>query len=281
MDYQVFLTYIVIALIIAIIIHILFKMFYFSHYKNFNKNSNKNEEFKNERFRNRRFKERENDEIVDDILNISTSSREKNKFDKITMSDNVIPCNLMTDDSRSTYEYNKNDNVVGISNRTPNLVGCTTCDINNTYTKEFMMDENVSCPTKAPPYSREKLQGYRDNFFDFRSHLWQQSSGVDAVDRMNEQLYLGDGDLPKSKLGKNISDVYDSLTKDKYHKDHCVLSQNLDDINKSPQYVMPATLGDYYTRDDWVYNEDRVMNGGLFYDGVSGLDPLMHDQMAV
>ena len=272
MDYQIFLTYIVLALIVAITIHILFKIFY----KN---NSNKMNMEKMDTMEKKLSGSVDSDKSTyrqyDSLSQCSGSSSSlSNK--------NRIPNNIMSDNE--SYET---DDVIGISNKTPNLVNCTSCEINNTYTKEFLMDWNdVQCPTQEVEYSREQLQDYRDDFFGFRSHLWQKSDTIDPVDRMNERLYDGNGDIAGSNT-KTISDIYDSLTAEpmadrgKRPKQPYVMTQNLDNISMSPQYKMPATLGDYYTNDNWMYNRDHVMNGALFYDGVSGVDPMMNDQMAV
>jgi hypothetical protein len=295
MDYQVFLTYIVLALIIAIIIHMLFRAINTCY-----NNSSNNESFP---YSNSAGLDPYSGSLdlgknmngTSDTSSVSSSNSSNNSManydGKINCTpiaaegsqaaDNKIPNNLMSEGSNSEVEaYDDDDYIGGISNRTPNLVGCTTCDVNNTYTKEFIMDESVKCPTKEVSYSRDQLQDYRDGFFGFRSHLWQQSASVDPVDRINERLLSGDGSI-ESKPCEKISDVYDSLTGDRVHKKHCVMTQNLDNISMSPQYRMPGTLGDYYVRDNWMYNYDHVMNGALFYDGVSGMDPLMNDQMAL
>lgn len=303
MDYQVFLTYIVLALIVAITIHILFKAFYSCNYKKSNEgfigpyqrdslknihniqmdnsdtvSTNSNYETKISRYNDKDKYYSSGCNSEPDVDGISKLPPTYNSLDNSQTLENKIPNNLMPDEPKSSYEYS-DDYIGGISNRTPNLIGSASCDINNTYANDFLMDENVLCPTKAPTYTREELQKYRDNFFDFRSHLWQQSAGVDPVDRMNAMLLSGDGDLPGR--GRKISDVYDSLTGDRIHKEHCVMVQNLDNITMSPQYRMPGTLGDYYTKDNWIYNYDHVMNGALFYDNVAGVDPLMDSQMAI
>jgi hypothetical protein len=191
------------------------------------------------------------------------------------MLENQIPNNLMRDNSRSIY-YTDEDLISGISNKTPKSIGCITYDANNTYVKEFIMNDNVSCPVIKQPYSKEDLQNYRDKFFDFRSHIWQQSADVDPVDRINEKILSGNGDLFGSKSGKKISNIYDSLTGDRIHKKHC-MAVNLDNISTS-QYKIQETLNDYYTKNNWMYNSDCVSNNTLF-DDVSDLDSLMDRQM--
>lgn len=261
MDYQIFLTYIVLALIVAITIHILFKAFYLCT---------------NERFfdQNQTYSlksvydyDSDNDKIkqlnqlnkltqLNDDLN-STISKDKNQI-----TENKIPNNLMSEESKSLcYEYS-DDHISGVSNHMPKFIGSTSCDTNN----ELIMDENTSC-------TKQELQKYRDDFFGFRSHLWQSSAGVDAVDRVNSKI-------TEYKPGEKISNVYDSLTKN-CTKKQCVMNQNLDNITMLPQYKLSGSSGDFYTKDNWVYNYDHVMNGALFYDNVTGNDPLMDSQMAV
>lgn len=292
MDYQVFLTYIVLALIIAITIHIIFRAFYSCYYKNTNNEGfcdiNKQNNLQNQDQCTVYNMNLSND-INDDTTRSTMSSISTSNIDN-------IPNNLMSDESKHEYdqhdhEYDHqfdnnndqfdNDYIVGISNKTPKLIGCTSCDVNNTFIKENLMDNSINCPTQEKHYSNEQLKDYRNNFFGFRSHVWQESAGVDPVDKINERILNGDGDISKSRCGEKISDVYNSLTKDSVHEKHCVMSQNLDNISMIPQYKMQGSLGDFYTRDNWMYNYDHVMNGALFYNGVSGMDPLMNDQMAI
>lgn len=279
MDYQVFLTYIVLALIVAIIIHIIFKVLYSYHYKKSNDSFSNSQQYitidSNNLVNNSDTKLSTNGV---EINRYNTSKSSCNESVNSQSSDNQIPNNLMSNDFDSVYDYVDDDYINGISNKTPNLIGSTTCDVNNTYTKEFLMDNDILCATEIKPRSKKDLQDYRDNFFGFRSHVWQNSAGVDPVDRLNEKILSGDGDL--SQNGKKISDIYDSLTGDRIHKKHCIMTPNLDNITMSSQYKMPGSLGDYYTKDNWIYNYDHVMNGALFYDNVSGVDPLMDDQMA-
>ena len=143
----------------------------------------------------------------------------------------------------------------------------SSCNTTDLYMNEFLMNNKI-CKDK---YSDVDIQKYRDKFVDFRSYTCQTSGGIDTVDKMNEVILSGD----KVTTGDKISNIYDSLTQ------NCIKNPNLDKISISPQYKMQGSMGNYYTKDNWIYGYDNVMNGGMFYDGITGQDPMMDNQMAV
>lgn len=166
----------------------------------------------------------------------------------------------------------------GHANKTPNLVPCINCDYENTFSKEFIQQEAPRCPTSAPDMTREQLKDYRDKFFGFRSELFQGSNveGTDPVDKINEQLLDGEGEL----VGRNISDVFDSLTGNKSRTQQ-MKEQNVDNITMNPQYKSNGANGQFYLPVSWAYTNESVMNGGKFYDGVSGIDSELNPPMAI
>lgn len=274
MDYQIFLIYIVLALIVAVTIQILFRTFYPSNKEKFSDISHVNGVNSN---LTNMYSSVSNLGYETEVNKYNNNNNHNLKYLSDTDAGNTIPNNLMSEESQALC-----DSVDGSTNRTPHLIESTTCiadepNINtyadNTYEKEFGKDNgNCVCPAPAIPSSREDLHTYRNKFVDFRSHLYQSSAGVDPVDRMNDKLYSGNGsyDVQGSKCGEKISDAYDYLTGGRNGEKKC-----------DSQYKMSGTLGDYYTRDNWVYNCDHVMNGAIFYNDVTGLDPLMDNQMAI
>ena len=271
MNYQIFLIYIILALIIALVVHLLFKGLYIGSEKqnnntdyspsagnidsrvNNNNSSTDNININTSRNNNKRKQEQQEEQrqcFPAKPVVVESKVYESKSLDNLSR--NNLPNNLMNDDYYD--DYDDRDVTSGIVNMTPTLVGNPVCD--------------------NSPVDHE---AYRNNFFEFRSNLWQNSSQSDAVDNINDFMTSDDD---KKMSGKKISDIYDSLTGGNRNK-KCLLNNNLDDISQVPQYRMQGALGDYYTRDNWIYNEDRVMNGAVFYNGISGVDPLMDNQMAV
>lgn len=134
-----------------------------------------------------------------------------------------IPTNLMAEESNQTI--NNNDSC----NLTPQLINSNTCinyEIN---------DEQIN--------SKE----FRNNFLDFRSHLYQSSNDIDPVDKINDKIYTGDGSYDIPKCGEKISSTYDYLT-------------GSNNCNEN-------------------YKPDNIMNSTSLYDNVSASDPFMNEQM--
>lgn len=177
------------------------------------------------------------------------------------------------DDSFLDSEINQADQISGVANRTPNYSECTSCENENTYEKEFLLNNNEPCPANPQKYSRTKLQEYRDSVFNFRNKINQTSHGVDAVDIINEKYLSNNGEIgvanPNAEEGQKICDVYDAMTADQFKQQNNILPK-LDNINMSPQFKAKAGNASYYTKDNWVYKQDRVMNGGAFIDDVVG-----------
>jgi hypothetical protein len=100
------------------------------------------------------------------------------------------------------------------------VYGCTSCEINNTWSREFCEDNKQPCPAPEKKYSNKFLQKYRDDFFGFREkiNLGSTSEGPDVVDKINENLLLGDGDLINQEFkDQDIGHVFNYLT-DNYNK---------------------------------------------------------------
>ena len=202
MNYQVFLTYIILALVIALLIQILFNTFYPCH------EPQKAYNLKNI------YPGKNQDSIPEE------ASNPENNGNNDSLIDNALPNNLMDD-----YES------IIPEDRSSGLSGYTDWE-QDSYERVSENDNN--------------LKEYRNKFMDFRSHVWKRSDeGQDVVDRVNQTLIDGaaepecEPEEPEPS-GKKISDIYDSLTNNK---------------------------------------TDSVMNGGLFYDEVTGMDPSQNVEM--
>jgi hypothetical protein len=65
-------------------------------------------------------------------------------------------------------------------------------------------------------YDNEKLNRYRNDFFDFRNHTQLNSHQTDTVDKINLLSDYGNGDMTKTLNGMSIREVYNQLTKSEY-----------------------------------------------------------------
>lgn len=179
--------------------------------------------------------------------------------------------------SDDTFDMNAQmDEITGLASKTPNQPNCRVCEYENTYTREFYENNQQPCPPKIEKMTDQEQQKYIDNFFNFRNFTEQNSHGVDAIDIMNTEYLATNGNMfqPKNDNGNGhkISDIYDAITADTHKTKDMMITPNYDNITMSPQFKMKGSNGAYYTNDTWLYKKDRVMNGGEFYDGVSGSD---------
>src|SRR5207253_11296658 len=67
------------------------------------------------------------------------------------------------------------DEIAGLG-KNWNTIDCVNCENDNTYTREFLLNNDLPCPTKARKFTDEEMQDYRDDFFNFRNKTNQSSS---------------------------------------------------------------------------------------------------------
>lgn len=114
---------------------------------------------------------------------------------------------------------------------------------------------------------------FNKDFFKFRNYTFQNSSmTLDSVDKI-ANMYL-DGDLGQANTfsGMKIRDIYDKLTcgEDLYQR-KCVRVPKLDNT-MNDGYNFSFLTGMHNTRDEWSYDDDRVINGGKIVDGLYAND---------
>lgn len=278
-DYQTFLTYIVVAIIAAIVIHLCFKLYMSKKIANsthepmcsINKSNNSTTNDVNDNHDNN------NANAKNDIAAFYNGINKKlsKKYPRRTMYSKV---------KNNNYNDNINylpplppsadDNIIelaGISQQTPEFTACTSCDHENTYTKEFLLADKEQCPVNPKYFSETDIQRYRNQFVNFRNNINQSSTDLnpDPVDLINLRILEGNGDVTDNMIGQKISDIYDALTTGQ-------IKAQIDDVGNSPDYQMRGPNAMYYTEDQWVYKNDRVMNGAAFMNNpmtdVTGYD---------
>ena len=310
-NYKSFLTYIVLALIVAILIHLVFKLFMKS----------KSSQTCTEKMTNIPKQNKCNSCTSSNISNQDSNSEPKYNYytDNVTdnIDDNTIPDNMPNylDNNDASYggsyvnqyfdpeftcktglkKQNKIrrssdesidmnaqiDEISGLASKTPNYQNCRSCENENTYTREFFLNNQQPCPPKIEKTTDQDQQKYMDNFFNFRNYTEQSSHGIDNIDILNTEYLATNGNMfqPKNDKGNGhkISDIYDAITADTHKTKDMMISPNYDNITMTPQFKMNGSNGAYYTDDTWLYKKDRVMNGGEFYDGVSGINSVTNN----
>lgn len=141
---------------------------------------------------------------------------------------------------------------------------------------------NANICKEPKQYSRDDLKDYRDDFYSFRNYIQQSSHNDDPVDIINDLYLSGDYDISKNNKGMSIKDVYDSITKStELYESPCVRMPIVDNVTKTGQYLQKGNVGEYYVRDNWMYDHEKVNNGGNFYKNIYPDDPNMARQMVV
>jgi hypothetical protein len=134
-------------------------------------------------------------------------------------------------------------------------------------------------------YSRDDIQNYRDNMFDFIENINLTSSnvGTDSVDKLN-QLQTSNNNEINGFNNKTIGEVYDGLTKNNSNtrntcvNTNCIIPANQDKLSKIESYLKDTDKGKYF-RHGTMYENDGVQTGGKFYENIEGYDFKFEDNM--
>lgn len=165
--------------------------------------------------------------------------------------------------------------------------GCTVCDndvqVDDYLRRNLLSHANICDKDKInKDTDRDTLEKYRNDFFGFKNSVNQTSNTDDMVDRVNDLYLSGNADISRNHKGVAIKDLFDGLTKGPdIYNGNCVRAADLDSITQEPAYKSNGFRGEAYTRDNWVYGEEKVTNGGSFYENIYGRDPEAGDNQAV
>jgi len=158
----------------------------------------------------------------------------------------------------------KNDDFA-IVNKTPdvdNPIG--NQDEIDQYIKDFFLQDQF---LKKPnvKITSEWTKRYRDNYFTFKDNVFKESQQYSPADRAL-QMKVDETHFS----GRKISDVYDELVDvhDLYDKQLLRMPKQDTSAIENVLYVKKGANGDYVADDLWIYDKDRVMNGGMFYNEV-------------
>ena len=155
-------------------------------------------------------------------------------------------------------------------------ISCSTDTDADTYLRTRLVERKDECRLN-PTYTNFDLKNYRDTHFAFRNKIFQTSRDVDMVDKLNYLEQVGSHDVSRNKKGQRISDMYDYLTR----SDDLIMPQMHKDYKseKPIQRIMDQTgipieghNGDMWSNQNWGYNNDKDLNGGNFYNNITGYD---------
>lgn len=170
---------------------------------------------------------------------------------------------------------NKNCNLETFNNiyhhKTKNcVIDKTEADADIYIRKRLLNGENYRSPKN---YSNDDLKKYRDTHFAFRNNIWQSSNDVDMVDKINDMYLSGDYDLTRNRKGTKIADLFDELTKNENKlAQPCITNvtteKGIERILDQKTKKIEGHNGNMLSNDTWVYNEEKTINGGNFYDNI-------------
>lgn len=138
------------------------------------------------------------------------------------------------------------------------------------YIKKVLGDDTMRC---SKP--RQTTKEFNKDFFKFRDYTYNNSSmTIDPVDKVLN-LYM-DGDLGQARAHspKKIRDIFDDLTSGvNLYSKPCVRMPYFDNTMHDG-YNYSFMNGMYGTRDEWIYENEKEMNGGLVDKNLYGYDPM-------
>lgn len=184
---------------------------------------------------------------------------------------------ILDTDELMKFENNKNiesfDGSIDGGNIFHNKKKCTIDTTDNDadiYIRKRLLAGNDDYNKK---YLDNDLKKYRDNHFAFRNNVWQTSKDVDMVDKINDMYFSGDYDLTRNRKGTRISDLFNDLTKnDDKIEQTCISNmtseKGIDRIMNQKAKKINGHNGNMLSDDLWFYKQEKIMNGGDFYDGI-------------
>jgi len=162
------------------------------------------------------------------------------------------------------------------------------------YVKEVTLDGADDCycvPDKSKSdFTRDEIDEYREQNIQFRDKVYGSSSpAIDPVDKINQITFQGG----IKGSGQAIADVYDNLVGNRVTLNSPNNQQFIRGAGEATlrtpippgrciNNMHPNTNinmkgnGGYISQDNWMYPNEKAMNGGMSSDGIQGLDPMMN-----
>ena len=138
---------------------------------------------------------------------------------------------------------------------------------------DYIFNHNIAEQEKCP-LPVKSIKKFHDDFFRFRDITQQNTtSNIDPVDRIT-QLYLEDNtEFARRYPNLKISDIFDKITAGptNLYKRHCARLPSFDNINYDGYKMSHGAHPMHLTRDNWTYENEKVMNGGEIKPGLRGI----------
>lgn len=133
--------------------------------------------------------------------------------------------------------------------------------------KEYVFNGRNKLPVVKLNVEQEKE--FKENYFTFRDRVWDSSHGEDAVDKLND-IYLEENEEGiRVESDMKIKDIFDSLTANNTAR---IRLPKIDEITNTGYYTKNGFGGKYTTDEMVVYENERIMNGGVYYNNIYGDD---------
>jgi hypothetical protein len=148
-------------------------------------------------------------------------------------------------------------------------VNLTDFDIDTYLRKTKFKEKSIN------EFPKELLAEYRNNHFNFRNNILQTSHDVDVVDKLNKLETLEN--LGYKNIGKNISDVFNNITKNIDKPDNPYIINNssndmIDRIMNMNVHQTDGHNGNIIQNDMWKYDKEKIQNGGVFFNNITPHD---------
>lgn len=242
------LDYIILAVIFVVIINIFMRTFGNNQCPNI-PNSSKNE-FMGQ---------------LDNSSNDTSIIKDKNEEDLFSQ---MAKEKRLYDEKLNDEEREKQKDSIG---------GCPVVKMNNEtdrYIRDIILGGKFLCKDKPEETTNDEIDDFQNDFFGFSDKInYSSNESLDMVDKLNEIFSSGDTNLVNYN-GKNISDIYNDLTKndviDNCVTNKCILPPDVDRDMHVGSYIEDS--GQTYSNYNWKYADDTVNNGGKFYENIEGYD---------
>lgn len=161
---------------------------------------------------------------------------------------------------------------------------CTVCDTSekvDDYIRESLLQKSSVCKEKKE-YSNNEINKHRDQYIAFRNGILQSTNTVDTVDKINDLYLSGSTDISRNHHDVKIKDLYDHLTNSRnIYNENCNKKLIDDNIMNQSNYLINGARGKAYTKDNWMYEHESVMNGGEFMNNILPYDNDKQQPMAL
>ena len=142
------------------------------------------------------------------------------------------------------------------------------------YLRDTLIGSQHYCGENEYPSIKwdDDLKKERDRFFDFNDHINKNSNPNNMAFKV-QKLYN------ENNMDVSLSKIYDNAVKESIvFEKQCVKTPIYDDVTKTGSYIREGTTGSTFLKDNWMYNNDKIINGGQISDNLYAYDPVENNQ---